>query len=134
MMGTKERRFLPLAKSSLEDLVPADHCYRHLERSLDLSFVRDPVRDADAVTGRPSIDPVVFVKLQLATFFGGIRSERRLTRVVADRPSLRRYLGSDLSDPLPDHPSLRRIRERSGREVCRRFFEAVVEPCLAAGL
>jgi hypothetical protein len=45
LMGTKERRFLPLANPSLEELVPADHFYRYLKRSLDLSFVRDLVRD-----------------------------------------------------------------------------------------
>jgi hypothetical protein len=35
---------------------------------------------------------------------------------------------------LPDHSSLTRIRERYGLAVFRRFFEAVVEQCLAAGL
>ena len=59
-MGTKERRFLPLAHPSLEDLIPADYVSRHLERSLDLSFVHDLARDAYADIGRPSIDPVVF--------------------------------------------------------------------------
>jgi hypothetical protein len=44
-MGTKERAFAPLCNFSLETLVPADHCYRHVEARLDLSFVRDPVRD-----------------------------------------------------------------------------------------
>ena len=55
-------------------------------------------------------------------------------RVVADRLSLRWYLGYDLTEPLPDHSSLTRIRERYGLEVFRRFFEAIVEQCLAAGL
>jgi hypothetical protein len=41
MMGTKERHFAPLIYVSLEELVPADHFYRHLERTLDLSFVRE---------------------------------------------------------------------------------------------
>jgi hypothetical protein len=41
MMGTKQRDFAPLVKVSLEALVPQDHFYRHLERMLDLSFVRD---------------------------------------------------------------------------------------------
>ena len=27
--------------ASLEDLVPADHFYRHLDAALDLAFVRD---------------------------------------------------------------------------------------------
>lgn len=76
MIGTKGRVFAPLPPISLEDLVPPDHFYRHLERTLDLSFVRDVVREAYADMGRPSIDPVVFFKLQLILFFEGLRSER----------------------------------------------------------
>jgi transposase len=89
MMGSKERAFGPLPPVTLEELVPADHFSRHLERMLDLSFVRDLVRDAYADIGRPSIDPVVFFKLQLILFFEGLRSERQLLHVVADRLSLR---------------------------------------------
>ena len=60
MMGTKERHFAPLIHVSLEELVPQDHFYRHLERTLDLSFVREFVQKSYAGGGRPSIDPVVF--------------------------------------------------------------------------
>ena len=134
MMGFKERVFAPLPPVSLEELVPADHFSRQLEQSLDLSFVRDLVRDTYAGSGRPSVDPVVFFKLQLVLFFEGLRSERRLMRVVADRLSLRWYLGYDLTEPLLDHSSLTRIRERYGLAVFRRFFEAVTEQCAAAGL
>jgi transposase len=134
MMGIKGRAFGPLPPVTLEELVPADHFYRHLEDTLDLRFVRDLVRDAYAPSGRPSIDPVVFFKLQLILFFEGLRSERQLMRVVADRLSLRWYLGYDLTEALPDHSSLTRIRERYGLGVFRRFFEAIVEQCLQAGL
>src|SRR3954453_15439423 len=134
MMGTKERAFGPLPSVTLEELVPPDHFYRHMERTLDLGFVRDLVREAYADSGRPSIDPVVFFKLQLILFFEGLRSERQLIQVVADRLSLRWYLGYDLAEPLPDHSSLTRIRERYGLAVFRRFFETIVEQCLAAGL
>src|SRR5215210_9324135 len=54
--------------------------------------------------------------------------------VVADRLSLRWYLGYDLHEPLPDHSSLTHIRERYGLEIFRRFFERIVEECLEAGL
>jgi IS5 family transposase len=67
-------------------------------------------------------------------FFEGLRSERQLMRVVADRLSLRWYLGYDLTEALPDHSSLTRIRERYGLEIFRRFFEEIVERCIAAGL
>lgn len=134
MLGIKERIFRPLPPVSLEDLVPPDHFYRHLERALDLSFVRGLVSNTYAELGRPSIDPVVFFKLQLILFFEGLRSERQLMRLVADRLSLRWYLGYDLTAPLPDHSSLTRIRERYGLDAFRRFFERIVEQCLAAGL
>src|SRR5436305_12856063 len=123
MMGSKERHFAPLIHVSLEELVPQDHFYRHLERTLDLSFVRELVRDTYAGGGRPSIDPVVFFKLQLVMFFEDIRSERLLMQHVADRLSVLWYLGYDLGEPLPDHSSLTRIRERYGVDIFRRFFE-----------
>ena len=134
MMGTKEQSFALLINVSLEELVPHDHFYRHLERTLDLSFVREFVQETYAGGGRPSIDPVVFFKLQLVMFFEGIRSERQLMRHAADRLSLLWYLGYDLAEPLPDHSSLTRIRERYGVEVFLRFFEAIVEQCQQAGL
>ena len=60
MMGTKVRRFAPLINVSVEELVPQDHFYRHLQHTLDLSFVREFVQQTYAGGGRPSIDPVVF--------------------------------------------------------------------------
>lgn len=134
MMGKKDRAFAPLPPVSLEQLVPPDHFYRHLERTLDLTFVRALVRDTYADTGRPSIDPTAFFKLQLILFFEGLRSERQLLRIVADRLSLRWYLGYDLTETLPSHSSLTRIRERYGVDIFRRFFEAIIEQCAAAGL
>src|SRR6266567_5598440 len=134
MMGTKARHFAPLINVSVEQLVPQDHFYRHVERTLDLSFVREFVQETYAGVGRPSIDPVVFFKLQLVMFFEGIRSERLLMRHAADRLSVRWYLGYDLSEPLPDHSSLTRIRERYGVDIFRRFFEKIVEQCQEAGL
>jgi hypothetical protein len=55
MMGAKIRHFAPLPNLSLEELVPKDNFYRRLEATLDLSFVRELVRDCYASSGRPSI-------------------------------------------------------------------------------
>ncbi len=134
MMGTKPRLLTPVSARSLDELVPADHFYRTLDRVLDLSFVRDLVQHCYAPCGRPSVDPMVFFKLQLVMFFEGVRSERLLMRLVADRLSVRWYLGYNLGEPVPDHSSLTRIRTRYGLEVFRRFFAAIVEQCQQAGL
>jgi transposase len=134
MMGTKIRTFSPLESVSLEELVPKDNFYRRLKATIDFSFVRELVRDCYASSGRPSVDPVVFFRLQLVMFFEDIHSERQLMEVAADRLSIRWFLGYDLHEPLPDHSSLIRIRERYGLEIFRRFFERIVEMCIDAGL
>ncbi len=72
MIGTKARNVVPLSNISLEDLVPQDHLYRRLDQTLDLSCVRAFVQQMYARGGRPSIDPIVFFKLQLVMFFEGI--------------------------------------------------------------
>src|SRR4051812_49488878 len=67
-------------------------------------------------------------------FFEDLRSERQLMRVASDRLSLRWYLGYDLFEPLPEHSSLTRIRDRLGLGVFRRYFERIVAECFEAGL
>src|SRR5829696_7575493 len=135
MLGPPKPRRLdePIAVSQ-EDLVPRDNFYRHFEAKLDLSFVRAWTRELYSERGRPSIDPVVFVKLQLIMFFEGMRSERQLVEVASLHLAHRWYLGYALDEALPDHSSLTRIRTRYGLVAFRRFFETIVEQCRAAGL
>ena len=135
MLGpAKPRRLDQPIAVSLEDLVPQDHFYRHLEAKLDLSFVREWTRELYAERGRPSIDPVVFFKLQLVMFFEGIRSERKLIETASLNLAHRWYLGYALDEDLPDHSSLTRIRQRLGVDVFQRFFEQIVDLCQEAGL
>lgn len=134
MLGLKDRDFKPLTAVSLEDLVPQDNFYRQLEEYLDLSFIHEFVSPFYSDIGRPSIDPVVFFKLQLIAFFEGIRSERQLMEMVNLNLAHRWYIGYDLGEEVPDHSSLTKIRERYGLEVFQRFFEHIVELCIQARL
>ena len=133
-MGHRSKRFKLFTETNLEALLPADNFYRRLEEKLDLSFVRDLVRDCYEEMGRPSIDPVVFFKLHLIAFFEGITSERRLMEMTHLNLAHRWYLGYDLDEPLPDHSSLSKIRSRYGLEAFHGFFERIVELCMEAGL
>ena len=133
-MGHRSKRFKLFTETNLEALLPADNFYRQLEGKLDLSFVRDLVRDRYGEMGRRSIDPVVFFKLQLIAFFEGITSERRLMETTQLNLAHRWYLGYDLDEALPDHSSLSKIRSRYGVETFQRFFERIVELCMEAGL
>jgi transposase len=119
---------------SLEALVPQDNFYRQVDQCIELSFVRDLAAEFYSSLGRPSIDPVVFFRLQLIAFFEGIRSERQLMETVNLNLAHRWFIGYDLDEPVPDHSTLSKIRERYGWEVFQRFFERIVELCIEAGL
>jgi transposase len=135
MLGPPKPRHLDTpVLVSLEDLVPADNFYRHLEAKLDLGFVRDWTHELYAERGRPSIDPVVFFKLQLVMFFEGIRSERKLIESASLNLAHRWYLGYALDEQLPDHSSLTRIRQRLGIDTFQHFFEKIVDLCQEASL
>jgi len=134
MLGHKARDFRPLTVVTLEDLVPEGNFYRQVDGSIDLSFVRDLANEFYSKIGRPSIDPVVFFKLQLIAFFEGIRSERQLMETVNLNIAHRWFIGYDLDEVVPDHSSLSKIRERYGLEVFQQFFEHIVELCIEAGL
>src|SRR5215213_4236441 len=135
MLGpVKPRHLGPPVAVSLDALVPRNHFYRCLDARLDLAFVRDWVSTSYPDRGRPSIDPIVFFKLYLVMFFEGIRSERQLLALAADRLSVRWYLGYALDEALPDASGFSRIRQRLGLAVFRRFFERVVDLCQEAGL
>ena len=134
MMGFKIKDLKTFTSFSLEDLVPKDNFYRQVEQCIDLSFVRDLVRHLYSDFGRPSIDPIVFFKLQLIAFFEGIRSERLLMETVSLNLAHRWFTGYDLDESVPDHSSLSKIRERYGMEIFQQFFEHIVELCVDAGL
>jgi transposase len=135
MLGPEKDRHLDRSVLiSLEAYLPPENFYRQLQAKLDLSFVRAWVADKYAAVGRPSIDPVVFFKLELILFFEGLRSERKLIDTASLHLGHRWYLGYNLDEPLPHHSSLTKIRQRLGVETFQRFFEHVVELCQDAGL
>jgi transposase len=134
MLGHKAREFKQHKSITLEDLVPNDNFYRQVERGIDLSFVRELAAEFYSNIGRTSIDPVVFFKLQLIAFFEGIRSERQLMETVHLNLAHRWFIRYDINEPVPDHSSLSKIRERLGLKVFQQFFEHIVELCIEAGL
>jgi transposase len=83
--------------------------------------------------GRPSIDPVLMIRM-LVVF--AIRSERALCREVQVNLAYRWFCGLSIEDKIPDHSAFSRIRHERFREsdMFRRVFERVVEACIAAEL
>src|SRR5919199_5270738 len=137
MLGNKPRgQFELLMAGSLRDLIPGDHVLARVDRVLDLRWLRAEVRDCYAAdgAGRPGIDPEAAVRLMLAGFLLGIVHDRRLMREAQVNVAIRWFAGYGLHEPLPDHSSLTRIRQRWGAERFRQVFARTVQACVAAGI
>ena len=48
---------------TLDQLVPPNHLVRKMEATIDFPFIYDLVKDMYSEVGRPSIDPVILIKL-----------------------------------------------------------------------
>ena len=59
-----------------------DHFLGKLNKTLDLSFVREEVSKSYGRNGNVSVDPVVIMKMMLLLFLDNVSSERELMRVV----------------------------------------------------
>lgn len=121
----------------LDELVGEDDRYRKLDRLVDWSFVRElaaPYYAEDA--GRPSIDPVVLVKLMVVGALEGIGSTRELLRQASVRLDLRRFLGYGLSERLPVHQTLSHAHSRRFVDAAlfERLFVRSLELCKQHGL
>jgi transposase len=121
----------------LDELVPEDDRYRKLDRLVDWSFVRELAAPyyADDL-GRPSVDPVVLVKLMVAGALEGIGSTRELLRQASVRLDLRRFLGYGLSERLPVHQTLSYAHSRRFVDAAlfERLFLRSLELCKEHGL
>ncbi|TYP49250.1 transposase, partial [Thermosediminibacter litoriperuensis] len=76
MLTKKNREIIEQVELvSIDSLVPQDHLLRAVEESIDFNFIYDEVKDLYSEnTGRPSIDPVVLIKLLMLQALYGIRS------------------------------------------------------------
>ena len=136
MLGKQDRAQEDLfVACSLRDLVPDDYVLKQVDKMLELSWLREEVRDLyDDRMGRPSIDPEAAVRLMLAGFFHGIVHDRKLMREARMHMGIRWFAGYRLHEQLPHHSSLTRIRQRWGAEHFKRIFQKTVQACMAAGL
>lgn len=137
MMGRLEREQEQLFYSfRLDEAVPADHPVRGIAAVLDLSWVHAELTPYYPKIGRPSIDPVLMIRMLLVGYAFAIRSERMLCREVKVNLAYRWFCGLSIEDKIPDHSAFSRARNERFRDsdIFRQVFEHVVEACIAAGL
>ena len=120
----------------LDEVVPGDHLVREIAAVLDLTWVRAELASYYSPLGRPSIDPVLMIRMLIVGYVFAIRSERLLCREVQVNLAYRWFCGLSIEDKIPDHSAFSRARNERFRDsdIFRHVFERVVEACIAAGL
>lgn len=119
----------------LEDLVPQDHLLRKIQAILDTDFIRERTREYYSKRGRPAIDPVVLVKMELIAYLYGIRSDRRLVEEIRVNVAYRWFLGLKLTDPVPHFttPGKNYSRRWKDSGLFEELFDHVVKQAIDAG-
>ena len=120
----------------LDEAVPDDHLVRQIASFVDLSWVYGELAPYYSAIGRPSIDPVLMIRMLILGYVFAIRSERQLCREVQVNLAYRWFCDLGLEDTIPDHSAFSRARNERFREsdIFRHIFERVVETCIEAGL
>jgi Transposase domain (DUF772) len=93
----------------LDDAVPADHLVRAIDALLDLSWVHAELAPYYPPIGRPSINPVLMIRMLIVSYVFAIRSERLLCREVQVNLAYRWFCGLSIEDRIPDHSALSRV-------------------------
>src|SRR5215472_17966272 len=120
----------------LEEMVPADHLVREIAGVLDLSWVHGELAPYYSPLGRPSIDPVLMIRMLIVGYVFAIRSERGLCRERQVNLAYRWFCKLGIEDRIPDHSVFCRARHERFRDsdALRHVFEGVVAKCIAVGL
>ena len=84
-------------------------------RCLILSWVYSELAPYYPRTGRPSVDPVLMIRMLIVGYAFGIRAERVLCRDVAVNLAYRWFCGLSIEDKVPDHSVFSRARHERFR-------------------
>ena len=115
--------------------LPRSAFYEALGKQLDLEWVREATRGLYAEgVGRPSLDPVVFVKLMLVGYFENLVGDSELAFRVADSLTVRQFLGYGLGEATPERTTILKCRQRWPIEVFQAIFSRVLAQLARHGL
>lgn len=120
----------------IESLVPENHLVRKIESVIDFEFVRELVKDLYSEDkGRPSIDPVVLVKIVFIQFLFGIRSMRQTIKEIEVNNAYRWFLGYGITDPVPHFSTFGKnyVRRFADNNLFEKIFQTIQQHLIEQG-
>ncbi len=113
----EEERRNQLEVVALDELVPQDHLVGKIDQAIDFDFIYDLVKDHySSDNGRPSVDPVVLIKMVLIQYLFSIRSMRQTIKEIETNVAYRWFIGYGFSEKIPHFSTF-------GKNYVRRFHD-----------
>jgi transposase len=116
-----------------DTLVRFDHWTRRADEHIDFLKLRALLEPFYRDSGRPAIEPVFFLKLELLMYEDCLSDSQVFERALTDM-AYRRFLGLGRHDGLPDVSTLRKFRGRLGVEGHQLVFHALLSQARDYGL
>ena len=102
MLKTNRKEREQLEVFSIEEFVPQEHLLRKIDSAVNFTHIYDFVSDLYSKdNGRPSVDPVVLVKMVLIQHLYGIPSLRRTCEEISMNVAYRWFLGYLMNEQIP---------------------------------
>lgn len=122
---------------SLEQLVPPEHLLRKIDAAIDFNFIYDLVEEKYSLdNGRPSIDPVMLIKIPVIQYMFGINSMRQTMKEIEVNVAYRWFLGLDFYDSVPHFSTFGKNYKRrfAGTDLFEQIFMRILLQCMQQGL
>lgn len=104
----------------MDDMVPQNHLLRIIDKAIDWNFIYDLVAEKYSPdNGRPSMNPVMLIKIPFIQYLYGIRSMRQTVREIEVNVAYRWFLGLKMMDKVPHFSTF-------GKNYTRRFKDTAL--------
>lgn len=116
----------------MDDLVPPDHLLRLIDKAVDWSFIYGLVQNKYSPdAGRPSMDPVMLIKIPFIQYLYGIRSMRQTIKEIEVNVAYRWFLGLEMTDKVPHFSTFGKnyTRRFKDTDLFEQIFSYILEQC-----
>lgn len=120
----------------IDDLVPFDHLLRQIDSAIDWTFIYDLVEEKySSNEGRPSLDPVMLIKLPFIQYLYGIRSMRQTIKEIEVNVAYRWFLGLGLYEKPPHFSTFGKnyTRRFKDTDLFEQIFQHILQECYRHG-
>lgn len=119
---------------SLDELVPKFHLLRKIDRTIDWRKIYPIVEGKYSKIGRPSVDPVVLVKMVMLQHIYGIRSLRQTVAEIEVNVAYRWFIGYGLTERIPHFSTISyNFLHRFDNEMFEEIFTLILNEGIDSG-